>query len=387
MSLGAAAMIASIIDAPVELELAVESTGAAAVDGADSAGTTFDRRLQAVVSDSAMSVAGRLPVQLAVPTRAVVGGVGDAITGLLRAAHCVVASRGLLASSGARHILFSRSARCFTYVCYHASFHIYHHARSTHLPCAKVDGRSGQLTWARTDLVARSLHGLAQILQQGQVHARLAAGRAAEGIPAPGARGQPWSRRFRREVGHGSVEEDGQDEEEEGAASEDICPRPVRCERLRLEIHRRGLTRRRLWRLQRLCLRAPYSRRLRCLLRRPQSWRLRRLRLRLRRLWRCGGGGSGGRWRRRVGNGSGSGSGSGASGRRRVGGVEGDWGQLVEQGLARLIRRQPRRCLPRARARRLMEGGLVAPPQARQGRPAGQRPQKGRPGREGRPGQ
>ena len=215
--------------------------------------------------------------------------------------------------------------------------------------------QEGQLTWARTDLVARSLHGLAQILQQGQVHARLAAGRASKGIPAPGARGQPWSRRFRSEVVHGSVEEDGQGEEEEGAASEDICPRPVRCECLRLEIHRRGLTRRRLWRLQRLCLRAPHSRRLRCLLRRPQSWRLRRLRLRLWRLWRCGGGGSGDRWRRRVGNGSGSGSGSGASGRRRVGGVEGDWGQLVEQGLARLIRRQPRRCLPRARARRLME--------------------------------
>jgi hypothetical protein len=44
MSLGAAAMSSSQLDAPVELEFAVESTGAAAVDGADSAGTTFDRR-------------------------------------------------------------------------------------------------------------------------------------------------------------------------------------------------------------------------------------------------------------------------------------------------------------------------------------------------------
>jgi len=231
--------------------------------------------------------------------------------------------------------------------------------------------------------MAHCSHGRAHALQQGQAHARPAAGGAAEGVPAPGAqavRGRPWSSRLRREAGECRVEGDGQHEDEQGAAAEGAAaegagPRPAR----RPETRRRGRSRRRLWRLERLCVRAARRRcRLRCLLRRPRSCRLGRRR-QLRRLWRCGGGG-GDRWGRRVGGGSGSGRGRGASGRRRVGGR----GELLEVGLARRVRREPRRRLARARARRLLEEWpkrAESPScEARQGRPVRQRPQGGQAG-------
>ena len=235
--------------------------------------------------------------------------------------------------------------------------------------------------------MAHCSHGRAHALQQGQAHARPAAGGAAEGVPAPGARvvrGRPCSSRLRREAGERGVEGDGKQEEEQGAAAEGAAaegagPRPAR----RPETRRRGRSRCRLWRLERLCVRAARRRcRLRGLLRRPRSCRLgrRRLRLRrLRRLWRRGGGG-GDRWGRRVGGGSGSGRGRGASGRRRVGGR----GEMLEVGIARRVRREPRRYLARARARRLLEEWpkrAESPScEARQGRPVRQRPQGGQAG-------
>ena len=237
--------------------------------------------------------------------------------------------------------------------------------------------------------MAHCSHGRAHALQQGQVHARPAAGGAAEGVPAPGAqavRGRPWSSRLRREAGECGVEGDGQHEDEQGAAAEGAAaegaatdgagPRPAR----RSETRRRGRSRRRLWRLERLCVRAARRRcRLRGLLRRPRSC-LGRRRLRLRRLRRCGGGGCGDRWGRRVGGGSGSGRGRGASRRRRLGGR----GELLEVGLARRVRREPRRRLARARARRLFEEWpkqAESPScEARQGRPVRQRPQGGQAG-------
>ena len=66
--------------------------------------------------------------------------------------------------------------------------------------------------------MAHCSHGRAHALQQGQVHARPAAGGAPEGVPAPGAqagRGRPWSSRLRREAGECGVEGDGQHEDEQ----------------------------------------------------------------------------------------------------------------------------------------------------------------------------
>eukprot|EP00964_Phaeocystis_antarctica_P033947 scaffold19276_cov51-Phaeocystis_antarctica.AAC.2 len=71
-------------------------------------------------------------------------------------------------------------------------------------------------------------------MQQRHVHARLAAGRASEGVPAPGARGHHWSRRFRREIGQGNAEEEGEEDEEEDVAPEDVHQSPVRRQPLRL---------------------------------------------------------------------------------------------------------------------------------------------------------
>ena len=82
--------------------------------------------------------------------------------------------------------------------------------------------------------MAHCSHGRAHALQQGQVHARPAAGGAPEGVPAPGAqagRGRPWSSRLRREAGECGVEGDGQHEDEQGAAAEGAAAEDAAAEK------------------------------------------------------------------------------------------------------------------------------------------------------------